>query len=45
MNIYQRMIRYGDVGQASATATVFLAAMVVLAVLAYRFIWGRSRNV
>ncbi|MBX7134990.1 MAG: sugar ABC transporter permease [Fimbriimonadaceae bacterium] len=45
MTIYQRMIRYGDVGQASATATLFLIAMIVLAVLAYRFIWGRTRNV
>jgi len=44
MNIYQRMIRYGDVGQASATATLFLAAMVILAVLAYRFIWGKNRD-
>jgi len=44
MNIYQRMIRYGDVGQASATATLFLAAMVILAVLAYRFTWGKNRD-
>jgi multiple sugar transport system permease protein len=44
MNIYQRMIRYGDVGQASATATLFLIAMLVLAVLAYRYIWGQPRN-
>ena len=45
MNIYQRMIRYGDVGQASATAALFLAVMLVLAVLSYRFIWGRTRSV
>lgn len=44
MNIYQRMIRYGDVGEASASATLFLVVMIVLAALAYRFIWSRSEN-
>jgi multiple sugar transport system permease protein len=44
MNIYQRMIRYGDVGQASASATLFLVVMIVLAALAYHFIWSRAQN-
>ena len=35
MNIYQRMVRYGDLGQASATATLFLVFMICLASLAY----------
>lgn len=35
MNIYQRMVRYGDLGEASATATLFLVAMVALAGFAY----------
>ena len=43
MNIYQRMIRYGDVGQASATATLFLLAMTVVAVAAHRLVW-RGRD-
>ena len=44
MNIYQRMIRYGDVGQASATATLFMVAMTILAILAYQYIWSRARH-
>ena len=39
MNIYQRMVRYGDLGEASASATLFLAFMIVLAALAYWKIW------
>jgi multiple sugar transport system permease protein len=39
MNIYQRMVRYGDLGQASASATLFLIVMIVLAVIAYWRIW------
>lgn len=39
MNIYQRMVRYGDLGQASATATLFLLFMIALAGLAYWKIW------
>lgn len=42
MNIYQRMIRFGDLGQASASATLFLAVMVVLAAIAYWKIWRPS---
>ena len=43
MNIYQRMVRYGDLGQASASATLFLVFMVVLAALAYWKIWRTDR--
>ncbi|KAA9010701.1 sugar ABC transporter permease [Histidinibacterium aquaticum] len=39
MNIYQRMVRYGDLGEASALATLFLLFMVALAGLAYWKIW------
>ena len=39
MNIYQRMVRYGDLGQASASATLFLIVMMVLAIIAYWRIW------
>lgn len=44
MNIYQRMVRYGDLGQASASATLFLAFMIVLAGIAYWKIWRPSRG-
>ena len=39
MNIYQRMVRYGDLGEASAIATLFLLFMIALAGLAYWRIW------
>ncbi|MDE0113921.1 MAG: sugar ABC transporter permease, partial [Albidovulum sp.] len=39
MNIYQRMVRYGDLGEASASATLFLIVMVLLAAFAYWKIW------
>lgn len=44
MNIYQRMVRYGDLGQASAVATLFLLFMVGLAGLAYWRIWRPSHD-
>ncbi|TCT33054.1 carbohydrate ABC transporter permease [Martelella mediterranea] len=43
MNIYQRMVRYGDLGQASASATLFLIAMIALAAVAYWKIWRPSK--
>jgi multiple sugar transport system permease protein len=43
MTIYQRMVRYGDLGEASAQATLFLLAMIVLAALAWRTI-GRPSH-
>ena len=39
MNIYQRMVRYGDLGEAAASATLFMLAMMVLAVIAYWLVW------
>jgi multiple sugar transport system permease protein len=44
MNIYQRMVRYGDLGQASASATLFLIFMIALAGLAYWKIWRTDRG-
>lgn len=44
MNIYQRMVRYGDLGQASAVATLFLLFMIGLAGLAYWRIWRPSHD-
>jgi multiple sugar transport system permease protein len=44
MNIYQRMVRYGDLGQASATATLFLVVMIGVAGLAYWKIWRTDRG-
>jgi multiple sugar transport system permease protein len=44
MNIYQRMVRYGDLGEASAVATLFLLFMVGLAGLAYWKIWRPSHD-
>lgn len=39
MNIYQRMVRYGDLGEASASGVLFLIVMMLLAALAYWKIW------
>ena len=44
MNIYQRMVRYGDLGEASATATLFLVVMLVLATIAYWKIWRPAND-
>ncbi len=44
MNIYQRMVRYGDLGHASAVATLFLLFMIGLAGLAYWRIWRPSHD-
>jgi multiple sugar transport system permease protein len=44
MNIYQRMVRYGDLGEASASATLFLIVMILLAVVAYWKIWRPSND-
>jgi len=44
MNIYQRMVRYGDLGQASASATLFMLAMIILAAIAYKSVWRPSRG-
>ncbi|MDX0018763.1 carbohydrate ABC transporter permease [Sinorhizobium meliloti] len=39
MNIYQRMVRFGDLGEASASGALFLIVMMFLAALAYWKIW------
>ena len=39
MHIYRTMIRYGDVGFASAIATLFLLALLLLSLLAFFSIW------
>lgn len=44
MNIYQRMVRFGDLGEASASATLFLIVMIVLAGVAYWKIWRPSHD-
>ena len=44
MNIYQRMVRYGDLGAASATATLFLLFMIVLAFIAYWKLWRPAHD-
>jgi multiple sugar transport system permease protein len=44
MNIYQRMVRYGDLGEASASATLFLIVMVLLAAIAYWKIWRPAHD-
>lgn len=45
LQIYRTMIRFSQPGLASAMSVLYLAAMVVVAVLALRFIWrpGRAR--
>ena len=44
MNIYQRMVRYGDLGAASATATLFLLVMIAFAILAYWNLWRPAHD-
>lgn len=44
MNIYQRMVRYQDLGEASASATLFLLVMIALAGLAYWKIWRTAHD-
>lgn len=44
MEIYRTMVRYGNVGSASATAAVFLLVMAFFAALAYRVIWKPAND-
>ncbi|RFC00699.1 sugar ABC transporter permease [Rhizobium leguminosarum bv. trifolii] len=39
MNIYQRMVRFGDLGEASASGALFLMVMMLVAAAAYWKIW------
>lgn len=44
LDIYRTMIRYGNVGSASATAAVFLLVMAFFAAMAYRVIWKPAND-
>lgn len=44
LDIYRTMIRYGNVGSAAATATVFLLVMAFFAAMAYRVIWKPAND-
>ena len=44
IHIYRAMIRYGNVGGASAIATLFMIAMVVISSIAFFTIWGRGTS-
>ena len=44
IHIYRAMIRYGNVGEASAIATLFMIAMVVISSIAFFTIWGRGTS-
>jgi multiple sugar transport system permease protein len=43
LNVYREMIRYGHLGQASATATLFLLGMLAFATVVYRGIWAPAQ--
>ena len=42
--VYRTMTRYGEPGLASAMSTLYLIAMLVVAVVAIRFIWTPSKE-
>ena len=44
IHIYRTMIRYGNFGEASAIATLFMIAMVVISSIAFFTIWGRGSS-
>ncbi|MCY4465240.1 MAG: sugar ABC transporter permease [Chloroflexi bacterium] len=44
IHIYRAMIRYGNVGEASAIATLFMLGMVLASALAFYVIWGRGSS-
>ncbi len=44
IHIYRAMIRYGNVGEASAIATLFMLGMVLASALAFYVIWGRGTS-
>lgn len=44
LNVYREMVRFGNLGQASAVATLFMVGMLVLALLVYRGIWQPARE-
>ena len=44
IQIYRTMIRYGNVGETSATAVRFMIAMVLISSIAFFVIWGRGTS-
>lgn len=44
LNVYREMIRFGNLGQASATATLFLLGMLALALITYVGVWQPGRS-
>ncbi len=44
IHIYRNMIRYGNVGEASAIATLFMFSMVIISAIVFFLIWGRGTS-
>ncbi len=44
IHIYRNMIRYGNVGEASAIATLFMFSMVIISAIVFFSIWGRGTS-
>ncbi|MCY3778747.1 MAG: sugar ABC transporter permease [Chloroflexi bacterium] len=44
IHIYRNMIRYGNVGEASAIATLFMFSMVIVSAAVFFTIWGRGTS-
>jgi len=44
IHIYRNMIRYGNIGEASAIATLFMIAMVLVSSIAFFMIWGKGTS-
>ncbi len=42
--IYREMIRFGNLGLASAVASLFLIGMLVFAIVVYRLLWAPART-
>ena len=44
IHIYRAMIRYGNVGEASAIAALFMLGMLLISAAIFFLIWGRSAS-
>lgn len=44
LQIYREMVRYGNLGSASATATMFLLGLLLCSLIAFFSIWRPGRN-
>jgi multiple sugar transport system permease protein len=42
--IYREMIRFGNLGLASAVASLFLVGMLIFAIVVYRLLWAPART-